>query len=98
MATNSTEQIHHCSFCSFLSAARKDLLKHLKDSHVNEQGFFIKCLLCARTFRVFSSFTSNVSRSHPGMAMENAYEINLIIQPHLMAELNQKNKMIPFCL
>ena len=66
--------MHCCQFCSFFSTARTDVLKHLKASHVNEPGFFINCLLCARTFRVFSSFTSHVSRCHPGIAVEKAYD------------------------
>ena len=75
MATMQQDRaVHRCQFCSFSSATKRDIIKHLKDSHVNENGFFMKCLLCDRTFCVFSSFTSHVSRSHPRIAMENAYE------------------------
>ena len=65
---------HRCEFCSFVSNSRKDVLKHLKDCHVNEPGFFLRCLMCSRKFKVFSSFTSHVSRCHPGVLVENAYE------------------------
>ena len=63
-----------CSFCSFQSLSRKDLLKHLKESHINDAGFQIKCLFCGRTFKVYSSFTSHISRSHPSVSTENAYD------------------------
>ena len=62
-----------CTFCSFSSAAKKDILRHIKDCHALEPCFCIKCLICARKFRVYSSFTSHVSRSQPGVKVENAY-------------------------
>lgn len=67
-------ELFQCKFCSFLSVTRKDLLKHIKESHVHDIGFSMNCLLCGRTFRVFSSFTSHVSRCHPGVLAETAYE------------------------
>ena len=63
-----------CSFCSFQSLSRKDLLKHLKESHINDAGFQIKCLFCGRTFKVYSSFTSHISCSHPSVSTEDAYD------------------------
>lgn len=38
----------------------------------------MKCLLCGRSFTVFSSFTSHVSRSHPGISTENAYNCEAV--------------------
>lgn len=46
----------------------------LKDCHSQEPGFFIHCSLCARKFRVYKSFTSHVSRSHPGVTVERAFK------------------------
>lgn len=54
----------------------------LKESHINDSGFQIKCLLCGRTFKVYSSFTSHVSRSHPSVSTENAYDCQPV--EHLM--------------
>ena len=68
------EDVHCCGFCSFRSVVKKDILKHLKESHVNERGFCIGCALCGRSFTVFSSFTSHVSRLHPGVSAESAYD------------------------
>jgi uncharacterized C2H2 Zn-finger protein len=34
----------------------------------------MNCKVCGRSFRVFSSFSSHVSHSHPGTLAENAYE------------------------
>ena len=67
----------NCQFCSFVSSTKKTLLKHIKESHANDHGFLIKCLLCDRSFRIFSSFTSHVSRSHPGVTTESAYQYNV---------------------
>ena len=61
-----------CTFCSFSSVVKKDVLVHMKDCHALEPGFCIKCLR-ARKFRVYSPFTSNISRFHPGVKLENAF-------------------------
>lgn len=76
MATALQSLVYNCQFCSFVSLTKKALLKHIKESHVHDHGFFIKCLLCDRSFRVFTSFTSHVSRSHPGVAAESTYQCN----------------------
>ena len=69
-----------CGVCSFKSSVKKHLLKHLKECHTNSLGFHIKCLLCGRTFKVYSSFTSHVSRCYSGVSMDHAYSNNVRIQ------------------
>ena len=73
MAT-SQSGLHFCGLCPFRSATKSSILKHLKESHSQDPGFHLRCLLCSRSFTVFSSFTSHVSRSHPGTLVENAYD------------------------
>jgi uncharacterized C2H2 Zn-finger protein len=74
MATAASSGLHYCEFCSFRSIVKSDVMKHLKESHVQEPGFHMNCKVCGRSFRVFSSFSSHVSHSHPGTLAENAYE------------------------
>lgn len=50
------------------------MFKHLKESHANDPGFYINCLLCGHTFKIVSSFSSHISRSHHGTTAENAYD------------------------
>ena len=47
----------------------------------------MKCLLCGRTYKVFSSFTSHVSHSHPGVSSEDAYSNDVIQTCNSEAEL-----------
>ena len=63
-----------CGFCSSKSMERRVMFKHLKESHANDPGFYINCLLCGRTFKIVSSFSSHISRSHHGTTAENAYD------------------------
>ena len=67
-----------CRYCSFRCSTKKDILRHLSECHINDPGFCMKCLLCGRSFRVFSSFTSHVSHSHPGVSTENAYNCEAV--------------------
>lgn len=81
-----SEDIFVCGFCSFKSSMKNNLLKHLKECHSNNPGFHINCSLCSRTFKVFSSFTSHVSRSHPGVILANAYNCQARMELELEAE------------
>ena len=59
-----------CWYCSFRSQGKKSLLQHVRDVHSLEPRFSIDCAVCGQCFRVFSSYTSHVSRKHPGKSCE----------------------------
>ena len=61
-------------FARFRSIVKSNILRHLKESYAQDPAFYLKCLLCGRSFRVFSSFSSHVSRSHPGTLVDDPYD------------------------
>ena len=63
-----------CGFCPFKSVVKREIFKHLKECHAQDPGFHVRCLLCWRTFKVVSSFSSHVSRLHPGIPAKSAYD------------------------
>ena len=65
-----------CWYCPFRTRDNKSLIQHLKDALSFEPGFRIECGICGQSFRVFSSYTSHVSRKHPGIAADSCCVFN----------------------
>lgn len=64
---------YRCSRCSFCCLAWREFYRHNFETHSNELGFVMRCVVvgCSQSFRCYSSFSSHLSRKHRGVDFES---------------------------